>query len=357
MHYQAIADDLRLQVQSGALAVGARLPSETKLASRYRVSAPTLRSALEVLQAEGLVEKFHGRGNYVRRPCERITYRGGEHFSGFRAAADGALQVSCEIQKVQASGAVSALLCVRPGTLLTEYLYLSRRGNWPQSLARVYVPCDVAKPRVPQGNLSPWGDSVWDLLADAGVHALSTTERITARVPSTEEAKTLRIPVKAPVMVVERTSTDADGCVVEAAYLLLPGDRTEAVFSTHARCETPDGTDPTPRRLPWDTADGKPCFLSTAAEGGVLSRIADDVEAEQTDTAAEVLAGAKTVLADSQAATHKLRFALARVTESLGDVLRVAQSRGARLPAPDDPGLSDAGDKAGDAESPTEVAP
>nr|WP_079127894.1 hypothetical protein [Streptomyces niveus] len=88
------------------------------------------------------------------------------------------------------------------------------------------------------------------------------------------------------------------------------------------------------RLLPWTTPEGKPCFLSSDGGEGVLSRLADDVEAVQTSMGAEVLGGAKAVLADPQVGARELRFALARVTEVLGDVLRVAESRGARLSVP-----------------------
>ncbi|MFB6948677.1 hypothetical protein ACFCXP_03480 [Streptomyces niveus] len=99
------------------------------------------------------------------------------------------------------------------------------------------------------------------------------------------------------------------------------------------------------RLLPWTTPDGKPCFLSAGVEEGVLSRLADNVEAAQTSSGAAVLGGAKAVLADPKTGTRELRFALARVTESLGDVLRVAESRGARLGAPEvDEAEEDGGD-------------
>ncbi|MFI8446587.1 winged helix-turn-helix domain-containing protein [Streptomyces erythrochromogenes] len=56
-----IADDLRTQIATGHLEAGARLPSEPQLATYYKVSTPTLRNALALLQAEGLIEKIHGR--------------------------------------------------------------------------------------------------------------------------------------------------------------------------------------------------------------------------------------------------------------------------------------------------------
>ena len=90
------------------------------------------------------------------------------------------------------------------------------------------------------------------------------------------------------------------------------------------------------RLLPWETDTGKPCFLSTHGSPGTLARLADEIEADQLRDGADVLKGAQAVLSDLKAGEHALRLALRAVTQVLGDVLRIADSRGARLPVPDD---------------------
>jgi DNA-binding FadR family transcriptional regulator len=55
-----IVDDLRAQILSGALPDGARLPSERELAAQYDVSAPTVREAVRVLTAMGLLSTRNG---------------------------------------------------------------------------------------------------------------------------------------------------------------------------------------------------------------------------------------------------------------------------------------------------------
>ncbi|GAA2576377.1 hypothetical protein [Streptomyces tubercidicus] len=103
------------------------------------------------------------------------------------------------------------------------------------------------------------------------------------------------------------------------------------------------------RLLPWAGEGGKPCFLSTDVAGGVLSRLADEIEAEQLCDGADVLRGAEAVLDDGKAGEHALRRALRATTQSFGDVLRVADSRGARLPVAADGGdEADSGQKADD---------
>ncbi|MER6122029.1 hypothetical protein ABT173_04910 [Streptomyces sp. NPDC001795] len=86
-----------------------------------------------------------------------------------------------------------------------------------------------------------------------------------------------------------------------------------------------------PRLLPWTTPEGKPCYLSTDSDDSLLSRLADEVEAAQLASGEQVLIGAGAVLADAKAGEHAVRFALTRAVESLGDTLRIAASRGARL--------------------------
>ncbi|MGP2441943.1 hypothetical protein [Streptomyces sp. JW3] len=84
------------------------------------------------------------------------------------------------------------------------------------------------------------------------------------------------------------------------------------------------------RLLPWTNENGDPCYLST--EGGRLSRLADRLEATLLASAEDVLVRAKPLLADERAGERELRFAGLRLAEALQDTVRIATSRGARLP-------------------------
>ncbi|MCY1144460.1 winged helix-turn-helix domain-containing protein [Actinoplanes sp. Pm04-4] len=63
--YQKIAAELRHQIFTGGLAVGAKLPSEHTLAGAHRVARTTVQSALRVLRTEGLISSRKGAGNFV----------------------------------------------------------------------------------------------------------------------------------------------------------------------------------------------------------------------------------------------------------------------------------------------------
>ncbi|MFF4111993.1 hypothetical protein [Streptomyces sp. NPDC001714] len=90
-----------------------------------------------------------------------------------------------------------------------------------------------------------------------------------------------------------------------------------------------------PRLLPWPNPEGKPCYLVTDNNGGYLSRLADDLEAAQLATGTDVLGRAHQVLNDPMSPYTEVRYAGIRLAECLTDALRVAESRGMRLPAPE----------------------
>ncbi|MFB7058891.1 hypothetical protein ACFCXT_37940 [Streptomyces vinaceus] len=88
------------------------------------------------------------------------------------------------------------------------------------------------------------------------------------------------------------------------------------------------------RLLPWPGPDGKPCFLSTDDAGGYLSRLADTTEAIQLGLGAQLLDYALAVLADAETDPDELRLLATDLTGALRDAVRVATSRGHRLPIP-----------------------
>jgi len=64
--YLQLANILREKIQSGEIAEGSKLPSETEMVQQYGLSRLTIRDALAVLANEGLVEKHHGKGTFCK---------------------------------------------------------------------------------------------------------------------------------------------------------------------------------------------------------------------------------------------------------------------------------------------------
>ncbi|MEE6271169.1 hypothetical protein V2E29_36735 [Streptomyces diastatochromogenes] len=85
------------------------------------------------------------------------------------------------------------------------------------------------------------------------------------------------------------------------------------------------------RLLPWTSWDGKPCYLLRGNGIGYVSRLADRVEAEQLASAAELVEDSGRVLAELAWTPGEIHLLAVELNAHLANVLRVSESRGARL--------------------------
>jgi GntR family transcriptional repressor for pyruvate dehydrogenase complex len=75
---EVIVEQVRLLIRQGQLSAGDRLPSERELCERFGVSRVTVREALRVLEANGLVEIRVGArgGAFVTAPSSKLVGEG-----------------------------------------------------------------------------------------------------------------------------------------------------------------------------------------------------------------------------------------------------------------------------------------
>ena len=71
--YRQIADEFRQKIDSGEYAFGDALPPERAIAEICGVSHLTVRKALSVLEAEGIVRKMRGKGTFVSKPSATMN--------------------------------------------------------------------------------------------------------------------------------------------------------------------------------------------------------------------------------------------------------------------------------------------
>lgn len=82
--YVQLAEMLAREIGAGLLLDGERLPPERDMAKMHGVAVGTLRKALVRLQEQGLLERRHGSGNYIRHQD-----RGGAIYAFFRLELKG----------------------------------------------------------------------------------------------------------------------------------------------------------------------------------------------------------------------------------------------------------------------------
>jgi DNA-binding GntR family transcriptional regulator len=76
--YRQLAGILRERIRHGALPPGRRMPSEKDLHDEFGLARETVRRALGLLRAEGLIHVRQGRGTFVAEPPERVELRPGD---------------------------------------------------------------------------------------------------------------------------------------------------------------------------------------------------------------------------------------------------------------------------------------
>lgn len=70
--YQTIISDLRRQIIRNHLKPGEMIPSENELSARYQTTRATVRRGLQVLENQGFIHSWPGKGYYVSQPRHNI---------------------------------------------------------------------------------------------------------------------------------------------------------------------------------------------------------------------------------------------------------------------------------------------
>ncbi|MDD3520650.1 MAG: GntR family transcriptional regulator [Actinomycetota bacterium] len=63
--YIKISEDIKQDIESGALKYGEKIYSEKDIMNKYNVSSTTARKSLDVLKRENLIESIQGKGSFI----------------------------------------------------------------------------------------------------------------------------------------------------------------------------------------------------------------------------------------------------------------------------------------------------
>lgn len=213
---------LRLQVIHG-LVPDDVFPSEPTLAADFGVSRNTVREALDLLRAEGLVERTQGVGTVV---TGSKYLHGLERLQGLGETLHGHGVVRNEVRVatlVPAPSAVAARLDLTAGS---PVVYLERRrfaDELPLSLDLTYLVPDLGEPLL-RCDLA--AHDVFALLEAQACQSLGQAE-VTLEATSADRhaATLLDVPAGAPLLLLERLTHLGDGRPVDLEFVRFRGDR------------------------------------------------------------------------------------------------------------------------------------
>ncbi|WP_069769187.1 MULTISPECIES: GntR family transcriptional regulator [unclassified Streptomyces] len=217
-----LADILRRQLLTGGFPAGT-LPHESTLAGDYRASRNTVRQALDLLRAEGLVERLPGVGTVV--VAQKYPH-GLDRLMGLAETLHEHGQVTNEVRTmgpVAAPAPVADRLHVQPGADVLYIERLRRLGGVPLSLDLTYIPLDLGADLLGADLENTDVFRLLEALTGQRLgHAEITLEAVTADAHS---AAVLEAPRGAALLMLERLTHLADGRPVDLEFIRFRGDR------------------------------------------------------------------------------------------------------------------------------------
>lgn len=238
--YQRIAAELRARIESGQLAPGDTIPSETALLEEFGVSRITVRNAIKLLRAAGLVTTEQGRPTRVRATLgtanapildfdPTITHTDdSDHpdqpgFTTWDSHDWSPVEADSHYRATAAQhGPALDLPATEPVFILERHL---QHTSGVQVTHRLFVPFAVAA-YLPELSENPFRTpaDLYQILAQNG-HHLRWADRITALMPTPDDAATLSIPDGVPLFLHTRITHGNDNRPLILEETRLPADR------------------------------------------------------------------------------------------------------------------------------------
>ncbi len=213
--YQRLADILRQAVVDRRWRAGEQIPSENMIAEQYGVAPGTARQALAQLVKEGLLERQHGRGTFVRRPSFDQSL-----FRFFRFSGESGERVVPESRIVRrevidAPSEVARQLQLEPDTPVIFMDRLRLIDGLPMLAEQIWLPAArfEAFMKVAPADVGPLLYPIYDSVCGAVV--ARADESLTAESATPAYARLLRVPVDTPLIVIDRLARGYDGTPLE----------------------------------------------------------------------------------------------------------------------------------------------
>ncbi len=221
--YAVLAQVLRDRVLRGDWPPGGALPAEQVLAADHGVALGTIRQALQLLVAQGLIERIHGRGTFVRAGLSGATML---RFFRFGAAAGTGLGPPASAilarSRVAAPPDVARHFGPGQGGDMLQLLRLRSLAGAPCLVEQIWLPLP-AFAALADGPTAAWGDLLYPAYASrCGVSVHRAVDEIGFAALGTEHAALLGLAAGHPAAVVSRRAFDIAGRCVE--FRITRGD-------------------------------------------------------------------------------------------------------------------------------------
>lgn len=208
--YHRVREALSVEIAARRWKPEEAIPSEAEIAETHQVSIGTVRKAIDSLVADGVLERFQGKGTFVRRPDFQSSF-----FRFFRfASAGGAVRVPVsrilKREETTMTVVVAEALGLKAGAPAIRFSRLRLIEDRPLVLEDIWLPHDRFKALLTI-DTREFGDLLYPLYEQyCGVMVASAQETLSAEAVSAKNARLLELEAGEPVIVIERVALSAD---------------------------------------------------------------------------------------------------------------------------------------------------
>ncbi len=227
--WRQIATTLRERIGAGAYPPGKQLPTEGEMARSFAVNRHTVRRALEELSRGGLIRIEQGRGSFVAEDVFDYTVGPRTRFSEWirRHNKEPSGKV-LRLAEIPADAHVATGLGIRAGAKVVMMERLGLADDRPVCVGTHYFPASRFRGLLEALRVS---ETITEALRSVGVNDyMRQVTRVSARLPTPEEAALLRTARTRPLLVTENVNVDRDGTIIEFGTALYPTPRVQIVF-------------------------------------------------------------------------------------------------------------------------------
>jgi GntR family transcriptional regulator len=229
--YLQILSALRARLVRGDWGVGDRIPTDEDLMRSFAASRFTVRAAVDVLVADGIVERFRGRGTFVvARPEGAGTWMLTSFDDLVRSSFPSppiildAVEVTCDRPVARALGLADAAQALRIRVIRTS-------DALPYAYSVIHIPAPLAR-ALPQDWRARVGqDAFVGLVAAANALAVFKAIQVSSAIAAPAAvARRLGVTPGTPLLRLERTFLAREGGAIEHATIFCRPDRYRQII-------------------------------------------------------------------------------------------------------------------------------
>ncbi|MEI5995765.1 GntR family transcriptional regulator [Paraburkholderia bengalensis] len=231
--YQRLRDEMVALIAARHWRPGEAIPTEQALAKSYDVAVGTVRKAVDLLVAEGLLERFQGRGTFVRRASfDSSLFR----FFRFQTRQGERRIPESRILRrevVDAPSEVAATLQISSSARVIQMSRLRLIDGVPMLAEEIWLPY-VRFAAFAQMDLNEIGDLLYPVYeAQCNQVVASATETLTVEAIGPLHARLLHIEPGTPAVVIERLAYGYDRQPLE--WRRSRGPASEFIYQAEIR--------------------------------------------------------------------------------------------------------------------------